>query len=147
MSTSLDITNLFSISQGWGEDALAELPLAPWHRFPDKKSSLRPCYCSRHWKAPVPHVRQNTYSTSSTVKVDAVTETNLNTMPTCVSLRRNDVHCWWLASKYNSTRACIQQNLVAIRYRICALPCRGNGPYANPLPSQDRSLMFSIVSV
>jgi hypothetical protein len=63
---------------GLGEDVLAELPLAPWRRFPDKKSSLRPCYCSQHWKAPVPHIRQNMYSTSSTVKVDAVIETNLN---------------------------------------------------------------------
>jgi hypothetical protein len=124
---------------GLGEDVLAELPLVLWHRFPDKKSSLRPCYCSRHWhwKAPVPHIRQNTYTTPSTVKAGCCTETNLNTMPTCVSSRRNDVHCDD-RRPYTIQGYVSNKNLVRYGTGFVHCLCRGNGPYAHPLPILER---------
>jgi hypothetical protein len=89
-------------------------------------------------EAPVPHIiKQNTYSTSSTVKVDAVTETNLNTMPTCVSLRRNE--CIVVAGvqiQYKDMYS--TKNSVGYGTGFVHCLSRGNGPYAPTHPRTDR---------
>jgi hypothetical protein len=72
-------TNHFSISQGW-ETSLPSFPSHNGTYFQTKRARRVRC-----------HIRQNTYSTSGKVKVDAVTETNSAQRTRCQHAYYQDV--------------------------------------------------------